>query len=166
MTPLGPNYEAVNDVLRTHHSSLELVLFGIAKLAATAATLGAGGVSAMFVPVFLTGGSFGTAFAQTVVGSGAVGLYAAVGMASFIAAAYKTPLAACGVCGGGDRRPQLHHPGAGGGRRWRMRSLEMRPFPQIRGCTRRQGPQWSRGVEEPAALCVRVPGGWFSCGGS
>ncbi len=92
--PLGPNYEAVNDVLRNSHGSGELVAFGLFKLAATAATLGAGGVSAMFVPIFLTGGSFGTAFAQSVVHSQAVGLYAAVGMASFIAAAYKTPLAA------------------------------------------------------------------------
>ena len=94
LTPLGPNYEAVNDVLRKSHSSGELVTFGLFKLLATAATLGAGGVSAMFVPIFLAGGSFGTAFAQSVVHSPAVGLYAAVGMASFIAAAYKTPLAA------------------------------------------------------------------------
>lgn len=94
LTPLGPNYEAVNDVLRNSHSSGELVNFGIFKLAATAATLGAGGVSAMFVPIFLSGGSLGTAFAQSVVHSPAVGMYAAVGMASFIAAAYKTPLAA------------------------------------------------------------------------
>lgn len=94
LVPLGPNYEAVNNVLRNSHSSGNLVTFGIFKLAATAATLGAGGVSAMFVPIFLTGGSFGTAFAQSVVHSQAAGMYAAVGMASFIAAAYKTPLAA------------------------------------------------------------------------
>lgn len=94
LAPLGPNYEAVNDVLRHTHSSIELMTFGVAKLAATAATLGGGGVSAMFVPIFLVGGSFGTAFAQSVVHSPAVSLYAAVGMASFIAAAYKTPLAA------------------------------------------------------------------------
>ncbi len=48
----------------------------------------------MFVPLFLTGGSLGVAFAQTIVHSPALDLYAAVGMASFIAAAYKTPLAA------------------------------------------------------------------------
>jgi len=64
------------------------------KLAATIFTLGAGGVSAMFVPLFLTGGSFGVAFAQSVAHSPSLALYAAVGMASFIAAGYKTPLAA------------------------------------------------------------------------
>ncbi len=94
LVPLGPNYEAVGQILSRHHSSLELVVFGVIKLAATVCTLASGGVSAMFVPLFLTGGSFGTAFAQTIVHSGSVELYAAVGMASFIAAGYKTPLAA------------------------------------------------------------------------
>ena len=94
LIPLGPNYEAVGQILTQSHSSSELVVFGIFKLAATAFTLGAGGVSAMFVPLFLTGGGLGIAFAQTVVHSSSLGLYAAVGMASFIAAAYKTPLAA------------------------------------------------------------------------
>jgi CIC family chloride channel protein len=94
MVPLGPNYEAVGQILSQNHSSAQLIVFGIFKLVATAFTLGAGGVSAMFVPLFLTGGCIGTAFAQTVVHSSALGLYAAVGMAAFISAAYKTPLAA------------------------------------------------------------------------
>lgn len=94
LTPLGPNYEAVGLILQHPHGSVELVLFGVLKMAATIFTLGAGGVSAMFVPLFLTGGSFGVAFAQSIVHSHSVALYAAVGMASFIAAGYKTPLAA------------------------------------------------------------------------
>ena len=94
LTPLGPNYEAVGLILQHAHSSAELVAFGLLKLAATIFTLGAGGVSAMFVPLFLTGGSFGVAFAQSVAHSPSLALYAAVGMASFIAAGYKTPLAA------------------------------------------------------------------------
>lgn len=94
LVPLGPNYEAVGILLSRTHSSLELVSFGILKLAATIFTLGVGGVSAMFVPLFLTGGAFGMAFAQTVVHSATPALYAAVGMACFISAGYKTPLAA------------------------------------------------------------------------
>jgi CIC family chloride channel protein len=93
LVPLGPNYEAVGEILSHHHSSLELIVFGIFKLAATLFTLASGGVSAMFVPLFLSGGSFGTAFAQ-IIHANSVELYAAVGMASFIAAGYKTPLAA------------------------------------------------------------------------
>ncbi|HEV2274114.1 MAG TPA: chloride channel protein [Acidobacteriaceae bacterium] len=94
LVPMGPNYEAVGDILLHHHSSAELLLFSALKLMATVFTLGAGGVSALFVPLFLTGGALGTAFAQSIVHSPATGLYAAVGMASFIAAGYKTPLAA------------------------------------------------------------------------
>lgn len=94
LVPLGPNYEAVGDVLDKMHSSSQLLVFSGLKLAATIFTLASGGVSAMFVPLFLTGGSLGTAFAQSIVHSPALGLYAAVGMASFISAGYKTPLAA------------------------------------------------------------------------
>jgi CIC family chloride channel protein len=94
LVPLGPNYEAIGLILSQVHTSSELVVFGILKLLATIFTLGVGGVSAMFVPLFLTGGTFGTAFAQSVVHSAAPGLYAAVGMACFISAGYKTPLAA------------------------------------------------------------------------
>ncbi len=94
LIPLGPNYEAVGEILNRTHTTHELLVFSGFKLAATAFTLGAGGVSAMFVPLFLTGGALGVAFAQSIVHTPSYELYAAVGMASFIAAAYKTPLAA------------------------------------------------------------------------
>jgi CIC family chloride channel protein len=94
LIPIGPNYEAVRLVLAQPHSSLQLVVFAVLKLIATLFSLGTGGVSAMFVPLFLTGGAIGSAFAQSVVHTGSFDLYAAVGMASFIAAGYKTPLTA------------------------------------------------------------------------
>ncbi|MHB1022422.1 MAG: chloride channel protein [Acidobacteriaceae bacterium] len=94
LIPIGPNYEAVGEILNRHHSTAELLTFAVLKMAASLFTLASGGVSAMFVPFFLTGGALGTAFAQAVVHTPAVELYAAVGMASFIAAGYKTPLAA------------------------------------------------------------------------
>ncbi len=94
LIPIGPNYEAVREILSNPHASLTLVSFAALKLAATLFTLGSGGVSAMFVPLFLAGGAIGSAFAQTIVHSATFDLYAAVGMASFIAAGYKTPLAA------------------------------------------------------------------------
>ena len=94
LIPLGPNYEAVDMILNHPRGSGELVTFGIVKLLATLFSLGCGGVSAMFVPLFLTGGAIGKAFSQLVVHSSRGDLFAAVGMASFIAAGYKTPLAA------------------------------------------------------------------------
>ncbi|HVZ19509.1 MAG TPA: chloride channel protein [Vicinamibacterales bacterium] len=94
LVPIGANYEAVPDILLHAHSSAYLLSFAVLKLAATLFTLGVGGVSAMFVPLFLTGGILGVSFAQSVVHSPMVDLYAAVGMAAFIAGCYKTPLTA------------------------------------------------------------------------
>lgn len=94
LVPIGPNYEAVPEILQHAHGSVELAAFAVFKLAATMFSLGVGGVSAMFVPLFLSGSSFGVAFAQSIVHSPSVDLYAAVGMAAFIAAGYKTPLTA------------------------------------------------------------------------
>jgi chloride channel protein, CIC family len=94
LVPLGANYEAVDLILDTRHGPLELIVFGFLKLVATICSLGFGGVSAMFVPLFLTGGAFGTAFSELFRHGSSLELYAAVGMASFIAAGYKTPMAA------------------------------------------------------------------------
>jgi chloride channel protein, CIC family len=94
LIPIGPNYEAVGKILLGQHTAIELALFGLFKLAATLFSLGCGGVSAMFVPLFLTGASFGTAFNQAIVHNPSPDLFAAVGMAAFIAGGYKTPLAA------------------------------------------------------------------------
>lgn len=93
LVPIGPNYEAVPLILAHAHTSLELVVFAVLKLLATLFSLGVGGVSAAFVPLFLTGGTLGTAFGQ-VIGHGSPELFAAVGMAAFIAGGYKAPLTA------------------------------------------------------------------------
>ena len=94
LIPLGPNYEAVREVLTQPHRSSELIVFAFLKLLATLFSLGFGGVSAMFVPLFLAGGAIGSAFAQSIAHASTFDLYAAVGMASFIAAGYKAPLTA------------------------------------------------------------------------
>jgi CIC family chloride channel protein len=94
LIPIGPNYEAVREILARPHPSGMLVVFSVLKLLATIFSLGSGGVSAMFVPLLLVGGCIGNAFGQSVARTSAVDLYAAVGMAAFIAGGYKTPLTA------------------------------------------------------------------------
>jgi chloride channel protein, CIC family len=94
LIPIGPNYEAVRFVLSKPLPSQMLLTFAALKLIASLFTLGSGGVSAMFVPLILVGGSIGSAFAQSIVHTPTFDLYAAVGMASFIAAGYKAPLTA------------------------------------------------------------------------
>lgn len=94
LIPLGPDYEAVGMILTQHHSSVELAAFAVFKLLAALFTLGCGGVSAMFVPLFLTGGAIGKAFSQALVHTPHGELFTAVGMSCFIAAGYKAPLTA------------------------------------------------------------------------
>jgi chloride channel protein, CIC family len=94
LIPIGPNYEAVRYVLKHPLPTEVLLLFVALKMLATIFTLGSGGVSAMFVPLLLVGGAIGNAYAQSVVHAPTHDLYAAVGMAAFIAAGYKAPLTA------------------------------------------------------------------------
>lgn len=92
LLPLGPNYEVVRNLLANYYPSNIVLLFFVTKAAASLLTLGTGGVGAMFVPLLLLGESLGRVFGQSVV-HGQADLYCAIGMASFIAAGYKTPLA-------------------------------------------------------------------------
>ena len=94
LIPIGPNYEAVRYVLSHPIPTEVLLVFAALKLLATIFSLGSGGVSAMFVPLLLVGGAIGNAYAQSIVHSPTHDLYAAVGMAAFIAAGYKAPLTA------------------------------------------------------------------------
>ena len=94
LIPVGPNYEAVREILARPHPTQMLLAFSGLKLLATIFSLGCGGVSAMFVPLLLVGGCIGSAFGQSIAHAGAVDLYAAVGMAAFISGGYKTPLTA------------------------------------------------------------------------
>jgi chloride channel protein, CIC family len=94
LLPLGPNYEIARNLLANHYPSAIILLFFAIKAVAALLTLGSGGVGAMFVPLLLLGESLGRVFGQSVVHAHAVDLYCAIGMAAFIAAGYKTPLAA------------------------------------------------------------------------
>ena len=89
LMPLG----AKKEILAWPHPSHCLLVFAVLKGAAALFSLGVGGVSAMFVPLLLLGGSIGKGFGQSIVHVSSIDLYAAAGMGSFIAASYKTPLA-------------------------------------------------------------------------
>jgi chloride channel protein, CIC family len=94
LLPLGPDYEVVRNLLANQYPSMIVLLFFATKAAAAFLTLGSGGVGAMFVPLLVLGEALGRVFGQSIVHGQAVDLYCAIGMAAFIAAGYKTPLAA------------------------------------------------------------------------
>ena len=90
--PLGLSYDLIRLALTQNTlATTLLILFGL-KLAATSFTMGSTGDGGIFIPQIVMGATIGAAFAQIVAPS-RLDLYVAVGMASFLAAGYKTPLA-------------------------------------------------------------------------
>jgi CIC family chloride channel protein len=91
--PLGLSYDLVDLALKPHaNPGWLLALFGL-KMVATSFTLGTTGVGGIFIPQIVMGASLGGLFGELFFPS-RIGLFVAVGMASFLAAGYKTPLAA------------------------------------------------------------------------
>lgn len=109
LTP-DPDLHSTDEVIRSyheHHGDIDLRSYWPKMLASvTTISFGGsvglegpsifagGGVGAMFVPLLLLGEALGRVFGQSIVHAQAVDLYCAIGMAAFIAAGYKTPLAA------------------------------------------------------------------------
>jgi CIC family chloride channel protein len=91
--PLGLSYNMVSLSLTPGTSPLTLLTLFIMKLIATSFTLGTTGVGGVFIPQIVMGASVGGVFGELLFPA-QVGLFVAVGMASFLAAGYKTPLAA------------------------------------------------------------------------
>ncbi len=91
--PLGISYDLINLALTPKTSPLTLLTLFVMKLLATSFTLGSTGVGGIFIPQIVMGASFGGLFGEVFFPS-RVDLFVAVGMASFLAAGYKTPLAA------------------------------------------------------------------------
>lgn len=95
----GNGYESVNKALHQEFAVQLMVLLLVAKLVATALTLGAGGAGGLFMPTVmigaLLGGAFGhevhTWFPQQTAESGA---YALVGMGGLLAGTMHAPLTA------------------------------------------------------------------------
>jgi CIC family chloride channel protein len=91
--PLGLSYDLIDLALTPHQSPLTLLILFLMKLLATIFTLGTTGVGGIFIPQIAMGATLGGVFGEVFLPS-RVDLFVAVGMASFLAAGYKTPLAA------------------------------------------------------------------------
>ncbi len=89
---LGPGYELVQGALSGSYAVQFLAVILLLRMVSTAFTLGSGGVGGMFVPLVVFGSLTGSLFALLFGQSEAV--FACVGLAAFMSAGYKTPLAA------------------------------------------------------------------------
>lgn len=88
----GPGYFIIQGGLSGIFSVQFLAAILVLRMVATAFTLGSGGVGGMFFPQVVFGSLAGSLFALLVHGDAAI--FASVGIAAFMSADYKTPLAA------------------------------------------------------------------------
>ena len=106
----GPGYDTIQWALDPQHGAWLVLLVLVLRCAATAATVGGGGVGGLFIPLVVAG-----ALTGRVVG-GAVqsldtSLFVVVGVAAFLGAGYRVPLAAVMFVAETTGRPGFVVPG-------------------------------------------------------
>lgn len=90
---LGPGNGAVEWVLTPEHSFWLIALLFAIRAAATLTTVAGGGTGGLFIPLAVQGVIMGTFIGQ-LLDSDSVSLYPTLGLAAFLGAGYKTPIAA------------------------------------------------------------------------
>ena len=89
---IGPGFEAMGWMLEHDELGLIALLFGL-RVVATVATVGASGVGGLFIPLATLGVVMGGFVGETVNAS-EPRLYLILGLAAFLGAGYRTPIAA------------------------------------------------------------------------
>jgi CIC family chloride channel protein len=95
---LGPGYELMQRVFELHTGLQVLLVLLLLKVLSTVFTLGTWGIGGIFFQSFIIGGLAGgtlhAVLAQYGLAVGGQSLFVTAGMASFLTAVYKTPIAA------------------------------------------------------------------------
>lgn len=90
---LGPGYGALEWALDPEHSLLAIVALGTLRVVGTAAAVGGGGTGGLFIPLVIQGALVGRAVGGAFEVETTT-LFPVVGMAAFLGAGYRVPLAA------------------------------------------------------------------------
>ncbi|QYG92487.1 chloride channel protein [Iamia sp. SCSIO 61187] len=90
---LGPGYNALRWALEPEHSVVAIVALGTLRVAGTAAAVAGGGTGGLFIPLVIQGALVGRAVGGVFDMEG-TSLFPVVGMAAFLGAGYRVPLAA------------------------------------------------------------------------
>lgn len=90
---LGPGYQALTWALDPAHSLWAIIALGTLRVAGTAATVAGGGTGGLFIPLVIQGALVGRAVG-VVFDVQTATLLPVVGMAAFLGAGYRVPLAA------------------------------------------------------------------------
>jgi CIC family chloride channel protein len=106
---IGPGYEVIDWIRGSPSLTLVAVVLGLRALA-TVATLAGGGVGGLFIPLALLGALTGQ-FVGGVLDEATATLFPVVGVAAFLGAGYRTPLAAVMFVAESTGRPGFVVPG-------------------------------------------------------
>jgi CIC family chloride channel protein len=90
---IGPGYDALRWALDPQRSVIAIVALATLRVAGTTAVLGGGGVGGLFIPLVIQGALVGRAVGGVFDTQNAT-LFPVVGMAAFLGAGYRVPLAA------------------------------------------------------------------------
>ncbi len=107
---LTPGYGVVTWALAPKRSVALLLALLVLRCLATGATVAGGGVGGLFVPLVVAGALLGRAFAA-VIGPADNSLFVVVGIAAFLGAGYRVPLAAVMFVAETTGRPGFIVPG-------------------------------------------------------
>lgn len=90
---LGPGYEAVTWLREGDHALILVAALFAFQLAATITTIVGGGTGGLFIPLAVQGIIMGSFIGQ-VIGQDSTSLYPTLGLAAFLGAGYRSPIAA------------------------------------------------------------------------
>jgi CIC family chloride channel protein len=91
---IGSGYNAIAWSLEPNHAIGTVLALFLLRAAATTIAVGAGGVGGLFIPLVVQGALMGSAMNVVVNASGDMTLFPLLGVASFLGAGYRVPLAA------------------------------------------------------------------------
>ncbi len=107
---IGSGYQAIDWALEPGHAVAAIVAVFVLRAAATIGTVGGGGVGGLFVPLVVQGAVLGGAV-STAIGASDTTLFPLLGVAAFLGAGYRVPLAAVVFVAESTGRPGFVVPG-------------------------------------------------------
>jgi CIC family chloride channel protein len=107
---IGVGYNTIDWALAAHRAVWLLLVILVLRCCATAATVAGGGVGGLFIPLVVAGALLGRAVGG-VVGDSSTSLFLVIGVAAFLGAGYRVPLAAVMFVAESTGRPGFVVPG-------------------------------------------------------
>jgi CIC family chloride channel protein len=108
---IGVGYHTIDWALAPNRALWLLVVVLVVRCLATAATVAGGGVGGLFIPLVVAGALLGRVAVGVVGGNANITLFVVIGVAAFLGAGYRVPLAAVMFVAETTGRPGFIVPG-------------------------------------------------------